>query len=179
MSARFVAASSQRLICATHPLTAYPVTVGMWVNITSLPATATFFSIIDTGVANSYLRLGSSTGNKFEMTAAAAGAADNTQSSGLMAADTWHFMLARFITATNRTTAVLGATAFTETISDTTSRAFPASAETISLGSRIACGVLVHEHGHPAGCRGHQRKFAQTACLRRAVFSPARRRECS
>ena len=136
MGVRFVSASAQTLTCATHPITAFPVTVGLWVRPLTA-ATRGLWSLGDSGVATQYIRLGqNATGNTWNLSAQSGGTSD-TLSIGVATASQWAFMVGRFISATNKRLSVLQYDGSIVGGQRTTSRAFPTSADSIVLGSTV------------------------------------------
>jgi hypothetical protein len=133
MSAQFVSASSQRLLNATHTVTAFPYSVGLWAYPVTTTA-GTIFSLVDTGATNQYQRVSISGGSQWSIRAAAGGA-ENSAASGTVTANRWAFLVARFIDATNRRLDVLQFSGSVVSIQGTLSRAFPTSAETMALGA--------------------------------------------
>src|SRR6266536_2969259 len=97
MCATFVAASSQALTNAAPPLvsTGYPLTVGLWANITNHVVVNSFFMYEDTATSNNLLGLRNSS-TSAQIAAAAGGTAANSQT-GVIVDNTWFFLLARFI----------------------------------------------------------------------------------
>lgn len=103
MSAFFASASSQRLLNTASPVTAYPISVGMWVMPTTAGALRTFWSACETSGA-SWVTVQQTVANAF--TAGISGAGANA---GTVVANTWFYLVCRFINATNRRIATLSA----------------------------------------------------------------------
>lgn len=135
MAASFVSASAQGLFCATHPLVAYPYTVGLWARPTTNGVEKAFFSLIDTAAANQFNTVTQGAADAWTISARAGGTIDSV-SVGTVTANQWAFIVARFISATNNRLSVLQYDGSAVAVQRVTSRAFPTSAETIALGVR-------------------------------------------
>jgi hypothetical protein len=137
MAASFVAASSQRLRNAAHPLplTGYPFTVGVWVKVRTLGINHRIFALSDSGSADNHLSLyvGSTDAWRIEGTA---GGAEANSAVGTVTTARWSFVLGRFIAAANRRLAVWHSTgnATFSAVQNTVSRA-PTSMDMMSIGS--------------------------------------------
>lgn len=137
MAAFFASASSQSLSTTVPelPSTGYPFAVGMWVYPTTTSVEKTLFSMADTASANNYLEIRQNASNQF-VAAAIAGGSEVTATAGINGTG-WHFVLARFDSATLRRIDVLSPTGQTPSGNNTTSTA-PTSLDTMALGARIA-----------------------------------------
>ncbi len=138
MAARFTRAISNRLECITHPLIAYPYTVGFWCKPRVSDAnTHIYWVMVDTSDSTQYNAICKSTGDLWALLASAGGAANQTTAGGITI-DKWAYVVARFISATNRRISVLRPTGDVVQAQGTTSRAFPTSAETMALSTPVS-----------------------------------------
>ena len=135
MSASFVAASSRMLVCATHPLTAYPVSVGLWVRPQTSGVSMAYWTLTDGGVTNQLFYIGQASSNNYRIAAQAGGTQISTNV-GTLVTGGWAFLLGRFISDSNRRLSVLTPSGLISAGQSTTSRTFPTSAENISIGGR-------------------------------------------
>lgn len=139
MSASFASASSQVLLNSTPLITASPFTVGMWVN--ALSASQFGFWSIGDGTSGSHFFYLRQTTTTYQFRAAA-GAGANNAAAGTVAANSWVFLVARAISATNRRIAVLHGDGSTAHGNDTFS-VTPVAVDTETLGSNdIQADVL-------------------------------------
>lgn len=125
---------TQYLVNSTTPLTTVPITVGAWVRSTS--ANSSYKAVWNLGVATNTDRfaLYQSGGNKWMALITAASTDDLTCEAGTVTANVWMFMVARFITSTNRRIGVLSNDGSTAHVQSTVSSA-PAAADRISIGA--------------------------------------------
>lgn len=147
MAASFASASTQYLICATHPITAYPYSVGLWVYPTTTGAERTFFCLTDSGAATQRNALWQLSTNVWAISAWAGGTPNNA-SAGTVTANRWVFIVGRFISATNRRISVLQGDGSVVAAQGTTSRAFPTSAESISIGAMVSTSTAQYLDGN-------------------------------
>lgn len=136
MSANFVSASSKRLVNSAAPLisTGYPFSAGLWVMPVSGTA-GTHFALVDTASANNFLTIEQTT-NQFRAAAAGGGTTNvaTITTTFTTTLNKWHFLLARFISSTNRRISCLFPSGTIQHANTVTSRA-PTSLDTISIGS--------------------------------------------
>lgn len=86
----------------TSPITAYPFSVGAWVFPTQVGSNDTAFFCIG-GASSHFHRVGQPLGNSWLIGTAAGGAASNANAGvGSLVANTWHYVIGRFISNTNR-----------------------------------------------------------------------------
>lgn len=135
MAAWFVSASSQKLRNSAPPLTDYPMTVGMWLYPTAVGTAQSPFGLYDTGTTNNYLELRLSTGSVIGAAAAAGGAAAAGNVTATLTNNKWHYVVGRFISATNRRIAVLYPDGSVDHGNSTTNRA-PTGMDAMVLGVR-------------------------------------------
>lgn len=124
MSAKFVSASSQHIQNTSPPITDYPFTVGMWVQPADVTGDKFFFEAVG-GTNNVNLYRGTTT-FILEVNSAQAVA-------GTAVANSWSFVVARLISATNRRLAVLNPTGATSHAQDTVSNAI-SGVTTLDIG---------------------------------------------
>lgn len=135
MGALFTAASSHNLLNSATPITAVPISVGAWVNLSAAAnAVRSVFSISDTATTNNYWYLGMSTAELMQVGAAAGGAAVVGAVTTALVAGSWTFVLGRFIAADNRRISVLHPTGVIEHGQNTTSTA-PTGIDAMSIGA--------------------------------------------
>lgn len=137
MAASFLAASSQRLLNSTPPVTNYPFTVGMWVYPTTTGAVRSFWSLGDTAGTANFWRLSQTATNVWQFTAQ-----PNSADAGTVTANRWAFLVARGINATNRRVSALqynGVVAHGQNTTNTT----PAGIDVMAIGATI---VSVQTH---------------------------------
>lgn len=133
MSAEFVLASNQAIVNAASPVTTFPITVGAWTYSPNLSQDMEIWSLTEPGTNSNYLKLGFENHVNFMIAAQAAGSQTIT-TFGNPAASTWFFVLARFISATNRRGACLnGNSNLIEHGNNSTSRN-PTGLSTMALG---------------------------------------------
>lgn len=133
MGAVFNLASSMRLRNSAAPVLAVPFTVGMWFNPSQLSSWATLWSLCDTGTSNNYFYL-AHTPTAVNIGSAAGGTNINA-SVGTVVQDRWHYIIGRFISATNRRIDFLQADGAFFSGQQTTSRV-PTGIDTMALASR-------------------------------------------
>lgn len=135
MGAKFVSASSQYLENTSPPITAMPFTVGMWLFPTQTAAAQTAFSICAGGGTTDYYEILQTAAGSWRALKHA-GAASAPASTGVtVVANTWYFILARFISATNIRCDAFSATGLIGNGNDTTSTT-PASMTREAFGCR-------------------------------------------
>jgi hypothetical protein len=146
MAALFTGASTQYLINATTaglPSTGYPFTVGMWINLTAVDnVVRDLFAISDTATTNNLFVIRMAGTETFGFAAQAGGTSNTAALATVVVAQTWNFLVARAISATNRKIAALYSTGATEHATSATSRA-PAGLDTMTLGAlSTSAGIL-------------------------------------
>jgi hypothetical protein len=110
-----------------------PFSVGMWALVnTGAAAGGSFWSLCDTATNNNYFYLAHNTSWQI---IAAAGGKNNSINVGTLVFDQWAYIVARFLSATNRRLAVLQPNGQAAHGQATTARA-PTGLDTVSLGSR-------------------------------------------
>lgn len=135
MAALFTAASTQYLINSAPTVLDYPFTVGMWANLAAAgTVNRTLFALSDTGTTNNYLLVRMNTLEQFQTVAAAGGTENASGSSFNAVAGTWNFLLARFISSTNRRFIALNNAGVVASGNTSTARA-PIGMDTITLGA--------------------------------------------
>ena len=142
MAVAFVLASSQyltRAIPETVPTTIFPLTVGAWVYPKSANTMA-FFSIGDNTVTNQYGAIRRQNTGTVSISAAAGSSESSANNGVAINANTWNFVVGRFISATNRRVGVLHSTSVISHASGTTSRA-PTGANEIRVSGHAASAV--------------------------------------
>lgn len=138
MAIAFVGASTQYLSNSAPPAFAYPFTVGLWVKHTNVGSTTTMWSWADTGSTTEYCGIWQVSGGSVQVrinTGATLGAITLAGSASL-----WTFVLARFISATNRRASsyVLGnAIAHGNNATNIT----PTGIDTMALGAHVTSSV--------------------------------------
>lgn len=134
MAAIFTAASTQYLTNSAPPITGYPATVGCWVYLAALGVVnRTIWSVSDTATTNNFYRLVMSSGEVLRAGAAAGGTEVNAALTTALVVDSWHFVVARFISSTNRKIAGLFPTGAIEHGTIATARA-PTGLDTMGIG---------------------------------------------
>lgn len=137
MSAQFTLASSQYLVNAAPRVTGYPFTVGLWYRHEALTAVVqTIWCLADTATTNNYFVVDLAAAETLRAGAAAGGTQNNALlTSGAVVARKWLFVVARFITSTNRRiSAYYSDTGLVEHGNTTTSRA-PTGIDTMTIGA--------------------------------------------
>lgn len=132
MAVFFTAASSQSLVNSTPAVLDYPITVGCWFNQTNAAGTQTLWSLCDTGVTNHYLVLSMTT--SILAGAAAGGTQNNAATAALPGTGRWHFVIARFVSSTNRHLCAIFSNGVFSHGSTVTARA-PAGLDAMGIGS--------------------------------------------
>lgn len=100
MALRIASASNQRLITSTPFVTAYPITIGMWLLPDSLATNSTAWLLRNSSNSAIFLRVGA---NATQWFIAAADGSSTTQTAfGAATVGQWAFIFARWISATNR-----------------------------------------------------------------------------
>jgi hypothetical protein len=133
MAATFVAASSQRLANEAAPAKVYPITVGAWLYPTSTAAgNAAAITVGSSGAtADSFVFC--RTAAQWQIYAKGAGTA-NGQTAGTCTANAWHYVVARWVAATNRRAAILNPDGSVTHLSSATSRT-PTTCNVADLGA--------------------------------------------
>jgi hypothetical protein len=138
MSALFNGTSSV-LSTSTPPVTAYPFSVGMWVYPTAASQIA--FGLSNSAAANSYFRLRVSVTNFMTISTSDATNSDNIATATAMTFSTWSYIVARFISATNRRLSIMHSTGLIEHVQATLSLT-PTSINVLTLGAlNISTGL--------------------------------------
>lgn len=141
MAALFNGASTQYLVNSTPSIVALPFCVGMWVNLTAVGAVArTLFGLSDTATTNNYSIIRMTSGELLQI-AARTGSTENTFNCGSLVAGQWHFLVARFIAATNRRCSQIQASGTVSTGSSVTNRPL-SGADTMTLGALSTSGGI-------------------------------------
>lgn len=144
MAALFTAASTQYLAntAPSLPSTGYPFTVGMWVSLAAVGASArTLFSFSDTATTNNYLLVRMTATETVQCTASAGGTESSSTTAASMVAGRWHFIMAQFISATNRRLWVPGINGFsTQANQQSTTSRVPTGLDTITIGALQTSG---------------------------------------
>lgn len=132
MAASFVSASSQKLTNSASPITAFPATLAFWCYpaTTNLQLLAGFF---DTATAINYFRIFTGVTGQFRITISDTTSGQVGASAGTTTANAWHFLVTRWISATNQRIAVLNADGSTAHGQQTASRT-PLSIDTVAIG---------------------------------------------
>jgi hypothetical protein len=137
MSALCVAASAHVILSASiTPLatTGYPFSLGMWVNLTAVGASARMlWSISDTGTTNNYLGVRMNSTEQIAIVARGGGTENvSTAVTPILTAGTWAYFVGRFISATNRVIHALGPGGFSS--AQTTTNRAPTGLDFMSIG---------------------------------------------
>lgn len=151
MSAMFTRASSQYLLNSSPPVTAYPITVGMWVNMLSVSAVLnTLVSFVDTGSTTNFFRLDISSTEVPQIGYSDTASGFSAANGSAMTAGTWHFLLGRFIsTSTARLSQLTPAGNIVNAATSATRT--PAGIDSISIGRNqtsspdTPCDALIAE----------------------------------
>lgn len=137
MSALFTLASTQYLVNSAPVVTAVPFTVGVWYNHTALSAVGqTIFCLADTATSNNYWNIDISATEAVRIGATGGGTTNNILlTASAVVPGSWLYILARYITATNRRVAVYYMdTGLVEHGNTTTSRS-PTGIDTQTIGA--------------------------------------------
>jgi hypothetical protein len=131
MAGVFVAASSQRLTASSYPITGYPFTWGAWIKPTSTSAQV-ILSLCSSSIngANLYSL---NNGAGFIIRAVDGAGQAVSGAIGTITANSWHYVVARYISATNRRIAVLQPDGLIAHGQNTTSKA-PSASNQLGLG---------------------------------------------
>jgi len=135
MSAAFPSGATNNIKNVAPFVVNVPLTVGFWAYPTATGTLRTLFCLGDTG-ADTYLSINQTSGNLWQITATAAGSANNA-TTGAVTANSWFFIVGRFISATNRRLAVLAPDGSASAVQATTSRTM-SSIDTMTLGQRLS-----------------------------------------
>lgn len=130
MSAQFLAASSQSLSVATPPITAYPFTVGAWIRPTTTGAIRTIWTA-GLNTTNYYALFQWNT-NQWNCQSSAAGV-DADCLGGTVTANSWQFVIGRWISATNRRLSVINVAGTAAFAQNTTNQTNTISSEFIGV----------------------------------------------
>lgn len=150
MGASFVSASSQYLTNSETPITGSPFTVGMWVRPTALDVSTTLWSLSDTAASLDYWAIEQNGFNAFRfLVDSPGGSGAATGASSSVVANSWHFMIARQISAANRRFSVLSPSGLIDHKQDTTS-ATPAGIDAMTLGAKRRSAVSEYWAGQIA-----------------------------
>lgn len=144
MSAFFNSASSQRLFNAATPITTYPFTVGLWVRPTTTGTTKKMWSNSDGAGSINFFEIQQNATGGFSASAAGFNAI-----AGTAVANTWFYIVARYISTVNRQLSVLSADGIIATGSDVSS-ANPPGIINMSLGASAATTGLAFFDGNIA-----------------------------
>jgi hypothetical protein len=142
MAAFFVGASTQYLTNAAPAIvsTGYPLSVGMWVNLTAVGAVArALFSASDTGTTNNYLLLRMNATETISVISAGGGTEAAASNGTALVGGGWTFLLARWVSATNRKLSVLHPSGLVEHGTNTLNRA-PTGIDTATIGAQQTSG---------------------------------------
>lgn len=133
MAVSFVSASSQYINNAAAPVTAIPFSVGFWFKMPTGGSDPTLWSLSDTAgdVNQFYIFLNAS--NQIVIGALATTPAE-TATTTAITSDAWAYVVARFISATNRRISVRHASGVIDNAQNTTSKT-PASIDAVTLGA--------------------------------------------
>lgn len=142
MAAQFLAASSQYLRNAAAPVTTYPFSVGMWVYPTTTGGVKTFWGLSDTGAVSQYFELRQSAINEWEI-ASVQSASIGTGRGGAVTANQWAYVVARFLSATNRLMGILQFDGSVVNLSNGTSST-PTGIDTVTIGARFTSAGVVN-----------------------------------
>ena len=128
--------TSSYLANAQPLVSTYPITVAMWIILNSIGTVKrNLWALSDTATSTNYLRLGIDTFEQFEM-AANAGTIEAavTPPGGNVGAGKWQFVIARFISSTNR---CMEAIYFSQPyqVAKNTSSVAPSGLDLMTLGS--------------------------------------------
>lgn len=142
MSARFTAASTQ-YFTRTGTVMAVPFTVGMWINLAAVGTVArTLWSHSDTGTTNNYWMLRMTASETLSIVARAGGTENVATLTSAILPGTWFYVVARFITATNRRVSEFhGGLGRFQHNQATTSRA-PTGVDTTTIGALSTSGGI-------------------------------------
>ena len=132
MAANFVTSSSQRLVNTAPGVLDYPITVGCWVWPINTN-TECVWSLCDTANDNHFFKLRKST--VFSASASAGGTELQASTAASFTINTWNYVVARFVSSTNRHVAAILSTGEASHGTNTTARA-PTGLDTMSVGSR-------------------------------------------
>ena len=141
MTGTFDSASSQYLSNAATPITTFPFSVGVWVYPTATGVEQTIFGISDTATTNNFWELFITTGDSFQVIAAAGGQT-NGITLGTVTLNSWHFLLMRIISATNRrVTGLWTSGGFTVSSANGTQSRNASSIDMMTLGAERTTSV--------------------------------------
>src|SRR3972149_3619530 len=93
--------TNQSLTNSTPQVTAEPITVGIWVKVDSISANRTIWALSDNG-ANSFIRLGMSGANVWQVTSQDSAGVNSTAGAGTVVGNLWFFIVGRWISSTLR-----------------------------------------------------------------------------
>lgn len=137
MSGLFVGANTVYLRNAAPKITDYPFSAGAWVNLAAVgTVNRNIFSLVDTGTTNNYLHIRMSNAELLGVAAQAGGTSATASVATALTANTWNYVVGRFISSTNRRISVLFSTGAIEHASDNLSRA-PTSLDNLQIGHTI------------------------------------------
>lgn len=135
MSAKFVSASSQRLVNSGSPVAAVPLSVGFWLNITTGGVVQTPWANADTATATNFFRLVIDAANAPLIGTRNAANISVTVGLSAITVGAWHYFLGRWITTSSRRLSVLYPNGVIEHSTETTA-VTPSSVDTIALGGQ-------------------------------------------
>lgn len=137
MAASFVAASSQYLLSSTTPITALPITVGIWFNLAAVAnEPRTLWTVADTGTILSHWSLEMTSAEIVQIVVGNGVVPNSASITTPIAAGTWNFAIGRFVSNINRKIAVLLNSGSVEHGSVTTNRAPAGGVDVVSIGAR-------------------------------------------
>lgn len=141
MSAQFVAASSQVLSLASPQVVALPLTVACWFYVSTLPSPfGCLWALEDSANASDDGWYVAATSGRVVVQQALNSVSGNAANTTVnqWALNSWNFVVARYISATNRRLSVLLSTGLTEHVQSVTSITPNAAANASSLGGTSA-----------------------------------------
>lgn len=142
MAALFTAASTQYLINSAPAVLDYPISVGMWINLAAVGASArTLWALSDTGTTNNYLMLRMTAGELISAVARAGGTESAASVATAITAGSWCFAVGKFLSSTERRSAVLHANGLVEFGSSAAARV-PTGMDTMTIGALSTSGGI-------------------------------------
>lgn len=156
MSGVFVRASNTRIRInsttpAGLPTSGYPLTVGMWLNMSSVSATFnTLFSLANSSSNTHSLRIQIDYAEKLAINAVAGGISANGTLATALVAGEWCYCIARYINSTNRRISAMYKSGLIEHAQSTTSRV-PTNLDRLALGISddatpdVPCDAMIAE----------------------------------
>lgn len=139
MSGAFTAASSMRLVNSSPPILDYPFTVGLWAypgSSIGASSRCLWYLGSNTDGTNYYIVYWSTTGPAFAVQVANATQFGSANTGTSVTTSRWSYILARFISSTNRRISVLQPDGSLLHAQDTTTVTTPAGVTRVALGCR-------------------------------------------